>query len=423
MSSVKCPAAPAEVSARREPNSVLTFLGPAVITAAAGIGASDIIASSVIGARFGLALLWAIIVGAALKGLLSEGIARWQLASGTTLLEGVARHLPSWVLILFAAYLVIWSIGVAAALANGCGLAIENLSSGRIPRAAGALIHVLLAGLVVHSGGLSAFTKAMKVLLLLMFLTIIYCAATMAPAPEVVLHGLFPKIPSHAGPYIFSIIGGIGGSVTLLTYNYLPRSEATRSLPSMRLDIVIAYTLTALFGISIVVIASRVFDGVPQTDHDIITRMAEMLAAKIGPAGFYLYSLGFWAAVVASLLGTWQTIPLLVAESYALLRRIPANIEGGGGGSRPRAYTLAVVGITIAGVTFSFVDRPLALIVAYTIIASAIIPFLSAVLLYLNTRVMWYEPSWRNSPLINALLLLALILFLAAGVLELSRRL
>jgi Mn2+/Fe2+ NRAMP family transporter len=143
ITTVNCPDR-VEVSVERKPTgSTLTFFGPAVIAAAAGIGASDIIASSVVGARFGLALLWAIIAGAALKGPLSEGIARWQLASGTTLLQGVARHLPRQVLILFAGYLAIWSIGVAAALANGCGLAIENLRGGRVPKSWGAVAHVL----------------------------------------------------------------------------------------------------------------------------------------------------------------------------------------------------------------------------------------------------------------------------------------
>src|SRR6185503_19176071 len=79
---------------QKESWSVASIIGPAVIVAAAGIGASDIIAASVAGARFGVILIWAIIVGAAIKGLLAEGIARWQHASGTTLIQGVAAHLP-----------------------------------------------------------------------------------------------------------------------------------------------------------------------------------------------------------------------------------------------------------------------------------------------------------------------------------------
>src|SRR5688572_17958653 len=85
------------------------WVGPGVVMAASGIGASDIISATVGGATYGLALLWALLLGAFFKFVLSEGIARWQLATGSTALEGWARHLPRGVLFGFAAYLVVWA--------------------------------------------------------------------------------------------------------------------------------------------------------------------------------------------------------------------------------------------------------------------------------------------------------------------------
>ena len=239
-----CPARRLDSVERKRSPPCITLFGPAIIVAAAGIGASDIIAASVAGARFGLALLWAVALGAALKGLLSEGIARWQVASGTTFLQGVAKHLPPWVLVLFTAYLVVWAVGVSGALANGCGLAIENLSGGRVPRSWGAVSHVLIAGFVVRFGGLGAFTKAMKVLIIAMFITIVYCAAWFGPAPNALVSGLLPSVPTGAGPFVLSVLGGIGGSVTLLTYNYLPQSQSSSKsrFALMRLDIAVAST-------------------------------------------------------------------------------------------------------------------------------------------------------------------------------------
>ena len=110
------------------------LIGAGLIMAASGIGASDIIVATVGGATYGARLLWALALGAFLKFLLSEGLARWQLATGTTALEGWARHLPRWVLPLFLTYLVVWSVAVSGALVSGCGLAIENLSGGAVPR-------------------------------------------------------------------------------------------------------------------------------------------------------------------------------------------------------------------------------------------------------------------------------------------------
>src|SRR5215831_19124341 len=76
-------------------NNVLKMIGPGLIVAASGIGAGDIIASTVGGAKYGLILLWAIAIGALLKCVLNEGIARWQLANGSTIIEGWEEQLPA----------------------------------------------------------------------------------------------------------------------------------------------------------------------------------------------------------------------------------------------------------------------------------------------------------------------------------------
>ena len=51
------------------------------------------------------------------------------------------------------------------------------------------------------------------------------------------------------------------------------------------------------------------------------TRLAEMLGSLVGPAGFYVYSIGFWAAVFAALLGVWQSVPYLYADFYAIWKK------------------------------------------------------------------------------------------------------
>jgi len=125
------------------PNGKAPWLGPGLIMAASGIGASDIISATIGGAMYGRTLLWALVLGTFFKFVLSEGLARWQLATGATLIEGWARSLPRWVLGLFAGYLVIWAVAVSGALVSGCGLAIENLSGGAIPRTWGGFAHAM----------------------------------------------------------------------------------------------------------------------------------------------------------------------------------------------------------------------------------------------------------------------------------------
>jgi Mn2+/Fe2+ NRAMP family transporter len=91
------------------PASWKNLLGPGFVVAATGVGAGDLIAASVAGHRFGLAVLWVVILGAVFKWVLNDGISRWQLATGTTLIEGWTRRLPRAVGWYFMGFLILWS--------------------------------------------------------------------------------------------------------------------------------------------------------------------------------------------------------------------------------------------------------------------------------------------------------------------------
>ena len=72
----------------RRPSGVMAGIGPGLAIAATGVGAGDLLAAMVAGADFGTRLAWVIVVGALLKYALNEGVARWQIATGTTLIDG-----------------------------------------------------------------------------------------------------------------------------------------------------------------------------------------------------------------------------------------------------------------------------------------------------------------------------------------------
>jgi Mn2+/Fe2+ NRAMP family transporter len=400
------------------------WLGPGLIMAASGIGASDVMTATVGGATYGLQLLWAVAFGAFLKFVLSEGMARWQLATGTTVLEGWARHLPRWILIAFAAYVVLWSVAVSGALLSGCGLAIENLTGGAVPRSWGALAHAVVAFCFIYAARTHGFQSAMKPLIVVMFFSIVICAGFAFAGPLAFLRGLaVPTVPPGSGTYVLSIIGGIGGSLTLLSYNYLLRDNGrvnANDLPIVRRDLALAYVFTAVFGIAVMLIADRAFHatGTMISGDDAITRMAAQLRELVGPVGGWIYSVGFWAAVVASLFGVWQSVPSIAADCYSLLRRQPAAEREATMQTSSSVYRVFLVFMALVSVPFAFTARPLFVIVAFTVIGSLFIPFLTGTLLYLNNRVPFPGPLRQNRPATNVVLILALVAFLAVAALE-----
>lgn len=401
--------------------SFLKLAGPGLVVAATGIGSGDVVSATVGGARYGFVLLWAIVAGAFFKFVLSEGIARWQLATGKTALEGWAEYLPSWVKWFFATYLVIWTVFVSAALTNATGVGIANLTGGAIAQSWGAVAHSLIGFGFVWLGGYGSFEKMMKLLVGVMAFSILVCAALTLSDPMPAVQGLLiPTIPTGSGTYVLSLIGGVGGSITMLSYNYWMREEKMRGagfLGYVRGDIAVAYIFTALFGISIMLIASDALyaPGAALRNNEAVPRMAAALGQLLGTFGRVAFLAGFWAAVFASLLGVWQSVPYLYADFYGILKQMsPADrLEVVKVTSTP--YRLALAFITLVPLPFAFTGQPIAIIVLYTIVGSLFVPFLAATLLYLNNRVKWTEAVPHNAWYTNLLLVGILLLFAIVG--------
>jgi len=119
--------------------NLFLIFGPGILIAATGVGAGDLATAAFTGAKLGLAVLWAVILGAFFKYVLNEGLTRWQLVTGLTLLEGVRFHLGRFAIYIFLLYFLFWSFMVAAALMSASGVALHAIfpsfkdpSSGKI---------------------------------------------------------------------------------------------------------------------------------------------------------------------------------------------------------------------------------------------------------------------------------------------------
>jgi len=407
----------------------MKLAGPGLVVAATGIGSGDVVSATVGGARYGVVLLWAIVAGAFFKFVLQEGIARWQLATGKTALEGWADHLPAWVKWYFVVYLVLWTVAVSASLTNATGLGIANLTGGAIPQSWGAVAHSLIGFTFVFFGGYDNFEKLMKVLVGVMGFSILLCAIFTLDNPALAAQGLLiPRIPAGGGTNVLSLIGGVGGSITMLSYNYWMREEGMRGsgfVSYVRGDIAIAYLFTAVFGMSIMLIANDAFytAGVTLTNAEAVPRMASALGSVLGSFGRIAFSVGFWAAVFASLLGVWQSVPYLYADFYGIYKKMSPDARREVVKVTSTPYRLGLAFISLVPIPFAFTGQPIQVVIIYTIVSSLFVPFVAATLLYLNNRVKWSESVPHNSLVTNLLLVAILVLFAIVGYQEVAARL
>jgi Mn2+/Fe2+ NRAMP family transporter len=140
----------------------------------------------------------------------------------------------------------------------------------------------------------------------------------------------------------------------------------------------------------------------------------------LGPFGRIAFSVGFWAAVFASLLGVWQSVPYLYADFYGIVSKMSPEARREAVKVTSTPYRLALLFITLVPIPFAFTGRPIQIVITYTIVSSLFVPFVAATLLYLNNRVKWTEPVPRNSLIANLLLFAILILFAFVGFQEAS---
>jgi Mn2+/Fe2+ NRAMP family transporter len=395
--------------------SFWAILGPGLLLAATGVGGGDLATATFVGGMLGTTVLWAVALGAFMKFVVTEGIARWQLATGQTIIEGAVHRLGPIVLWIFLPYFLLWSFFVGAAQMSANGVALHAIipifddpNDGKI--AFGALSSLVGLGIVLR-GGYRGFDIAMKVCIGVMFVTIALTAVALWPGTGQVLRGLFvpalPRADSEAIVWTVSLIGGIGGTLTVLSYGYWLREEGRTNpddLRTCRIDLAASYFMMALFGILMMIVGQTVkLEG---QGTAMLVVLSDRLGEELGPVGKWLFLAGTFGTVFSSLLGVWQATPYLFAECWRLgVRRDPKPVD-----TRAPTYRLFLIVLALVpmiGLFGSF--REVQKI--YTFIGAYIFPTLALVLIVFNSRSAWVGQRFKNHPVTIVLLAGVLVFF------------
>ena len=404
--------------ARNRQPSAYSLLLPGILLAATGVGAGDLLTASMAGSEVGLAILWAVLAGAILKWTLSEGIARWQLATGTTLIEGWARQLGSWIQWIFLVYLVLFTFVVGGALVTACGVAgagLLPLGDAESSKIIWGIIHSLVGLGLVWLGSFRLFELVMSVCIGIMFVTVLLTAVLIQPDWAGVARGFVPSLPEGGTAWIVATLGGVGGTVTLLSYGYWIREEGRRGLQDVRtcrLDLLFSQAATALFGVAVVIIGSRVqLEG---QGSAIALQLADQLTQVMGPAGKWIFLIGFWGAVFSSLLGVWQSLPYMFADFLELRRSGTSGVRRTTDLRATKAYRAYL--IVIATAPLILLLSPVRMIqLAYGVIGAMFLPLLALTLLIMNNRRRWVGSDFLSPVLVNILLAVTLAFFSYVG--------
>ncbi|WP_042463416.1 Nramp family divalent metal transporter [Neobacillus dielmonensis] len=396
-----------------------SIIGPGLIVAATGVGAGDLVAALVAGTNYGLVFLWAIVIGAILKFALNEGVGRWHLASGKTILEG--WHLMGkWATGYFGVYSVIWGFVYGAAGTASCALAASALFP-QLSLTAWAIIHGILGLVLVWSGQYKRFEHVMNVLIGIMFITVVGSAIIVLPQLGDVVGTAVPTLPKGSLIYALGLIGGVGGSLTMASYGYWLEENKWKGpsfISAVRYDSAVAYIVTALFTVSLLVLGAGLLFGTDVTisGEKGLVDFAGILGNELHPAVRYLFLVGFWAASFTSVLGVWNGVPYLFADFIRTVRHQDIPNEQL---SRSKAYRFYVLWLTFPPMLLHIIGKPVALIIAYGALGAIFMPFLAITLLYLLNKKKYVGTVDRRQWVSNLGLGVSILLFVVLAVNEL----
>ena len=394
--------------------------GSGILLAATGVGAGDLITSGLAGIHFGTSLLWACFFGATLKYFLNEGLARYQMATGETLLTGWMTKISSIIKWPFLIYLLFWTYFVGGALINACAIAATNIfpltENPNNSKIIYGISHSLLGFFIVTKLNFSKIEKLMSVFIFCMFISVIVTALLIFDVSTLSFtHLLLPKLSAKNLAYSIAVVGGVGGTLTVMSYSYWLQEKNANGISGLRTsrqDLKLSYFLTAIFSMAMIIIGSTIpsFEG---AKSKFPVYVSDIFYSNWGEFGRYLFLVGFWCGVFSSLLGVWQSVPYLFADFYYQLKKKHQRNLSKTNAYRHYLIFLAVLPLTTLWFKFEQIQ------LLYAVIGALFMPLLAFSLLMLtNKKIMG---DMKSKLFHNVIYLLTTIAFLYFGYFKLTK--
>ena len=282
--------------------ATLRSLGPGLLVTAAFIGPGTIVTSSRAGARYGFALLWAVVFSVIATAVLQEMAARLGIVRRSGLSDAIRQSFRRPLLRYAALGLVALAITVGNAAYEagnllGASLGLE-LTLGWTPRAWVVVIAVA-ATVLLGSGTYRVIQSVLVALVVVMSAVFLFTAVMVGPAPGELLKGmLVPQIPAGSLVTISALIG-----TTVVPYNLFLHASAVQekwssevpadeALPAARLDTYLSVTLGGAVTLAIIVTATPLLGrGIEQADALMVTGVLEPI---LGSAAKTFFGLGLF---------------------------------------------------------------------------------------------------------------------------------
>lgn len=356
--------------------------GPGFLVAAAFIGPGTITTCTLAGARFGYALLFALVFAVLTTVFLQEMTGRLSLASGRDLGQALRQAPGHWLTRALFTVLTLSAItlGCAAYEAGnitGGALGLEILT-GISPRTWASLIS-LTAALLLALKSYRIIEKTLIFLVFLMSLSFLATAVIVRPSLSALFQGFIPSFPPGSLILALALVG-----TTVVPYNLFLHATAVKQkwsscddLPAVKKDLLVSVGLGGAISVAIVVTSAVAYYTGYGGSVEKGIEMARQLKPLFGSAAQILFGLGFFAAGLSS------TVTAPYAAAFA-----SSGVLGWERGQSSWKFRAVWLGVILAGLSVSlFGLNPLSVIIFAQAANGVILPVAAIFLLIvLNDR-------------------------------------
>ncbi len=307
--------------------SILQF-GPAIFAIGYTIGTGSVTTMTVSGSRFGMQLLWVLLVSCLFSWALMEAYGRYYLVTGESALFAFKKHLK-WGSIISILIIIGVTLGQWNALVGILGITSNALYETLVIFIPGlseiqyqatliiAVIIIIIMYLILLTGKFSLFEKLLTLFVTLMGLSFVISNFIVLPDPVEVTRGLVPSIPDHSGgaQMVVAFVGTTMAAATFLSRPLFIQGKGW-TMEDMALqsrDAINAGILIFVVCGSIMMVATSTLFHEGKTVEKVLD-MVETLTPIAGKFAIAIFLLGTLSAGLSSIFPILMIFPLLIAD-------------------------------------------------------------------------------------------------------------
>ncbi|WP_047414743.1 Nramp family divalent metal transporter [Cellulophaga sp. Hel_I_12] len=382
-------------------------LGPGVLVAAAFIGPGTVTACTLAGAKFGYALLWAMLLSILATVVLQEMAARLGIISQQGLADVIKSELKTpWIkyaiIAIILGAIVIGNAAYEGGNIGGATLGLEAIFGIEYTKFYPFSIGIIAFALL-YFGNYKVLETALVSLVILMSVSFLITAIITKPDIGAIFQGLFvPSVPEQSILTIMALVG-----TTVVPYNLFLHASlvsekwTTSDLKPARWDTLVSITLGGLVSMGIMVAATTI----PNKDISSVLDLAKGLEPLYGSAAKYCIGIGLFAAGITSAI----TAPLAAAYVVNSCFGWKATLADW----RFKLVWMLIIGL---GVFFlSFGIKPIEIIKFAQIANGILLPIIAIFLLWVVNRKSVLG-TYKNNVIQNSVGILIIIITLILAI-------